>query len=105
MNSNANELNYTPFTNTTNKTGISLTPIFGSMIALSDLPNDNDVNPPAIVPKNAKIKQKSTLSKVTNEDINTVGVVAKLPFISNLYIASLTVVGLFVLFRFIQKHP
>lgn len=94
--------NYTP---STNKTGISLIPIFGSMIALSPLPNDNDVNPPAIVPKNAVINQKSTLSKVTNEDVNTVGVVAKLPFISNLYIASLTVVGLFVLFRFVQKHP
>lgn len=28
---------------------------------------------------------------------------SKLPFLTNLYVASLTVVGLFIVFRFIQK--
>jgi len=28
---------------------------------------------------------------------------AKLPFFTNLYVASLTVVGLFIVFRFVQK--
>ena len=27
----------------------------------------------------------------------------KLPFLSNLYVASLTVIGLFIVFRFVQK--
>ena len=90
---NSNELIYSPFTNTntTNKSDIILTPILGSMVALHD---DNTT----------VIKQRSTLPKVTNEDVNTVST-TKLPFISNLYVASLTVVGLFILFRFVQKHP
>jgi hypothetical protein len=92
---NSNELIYSPFTNTTNKSDIILTPILGSMVALHD---DNHNG------KNAVINQRSTLPKVTNEDVNTVST-TKLPFISNLYVASLTVVGLFILFRFVQKHP
>lgn len=28
---------------------------------------------------------------------------SKLPFLTNLYVASLTVVGLFIVFRFVQK--
>lgn len=28
---------------------------------------------------------------------------SKLPFITNIYVASLTVVGLFIVFRFVQK--
>jgi len=94
---NSNELIYSPFTNTTNKSDIILTPILGSMVALHD---DNQIP----IPKNTVLKQRSTLSKVTHEDVNTVST-TKLPFISNLYVASLTVVGLFILFRFVQKHP
>ena len=98
-----NELIHGEFIST-KKNPIYLQSIFGSMVALTPLPNDNDVHPPAIVPKNTKIIQKSTLPRITYDDVNTVEK-NKLPGLTNIYIASLTVVGLFILFRFIQKHP
>jgi len=99
-----NELIYSEFTSTKKNPILHLQSIFGSMVALTPLPNDTNVHPPAIVPKTAKIQQKSTLSRMTYEDVNTVEK-QKLPVLTNMYIASLTVVGLFILFRFIQKHP
>jgi hypothetical protein len=97
-----NELIYSDF-KSTKKTPIFLQPIFGSMVALTHLNPD--------FPKNSIITQKSTLPLITNDDVNTVFVEKQkkqkneLPILSNMYIASLTVVGLFILFRFIQKHP
>ena len=37
------------------------------------------------------------------KDTPTIYKDAKLPFFTNLYVASLTVVGLFIVFRFVQK--
>ena len=36
---------------------------------------------------------------------NTIVTQAKLPLLTTIYISSLTIVGLFILFRFVQKHP
>jgi hypothetical protein len=103
-----NELIYSDFKNQnlqiTKKTPYTLQPFFGSMVALTPLPNDNDVSPPAIIPNRSNLLQKSTLSKITKEDVNTVET-HKLPFLTNVYFGSLSVVGLFILFRFIQKNP
>jgi hypothetical protein len=41
--------------------------------------------------------------KIKQKNISLVPKDIKLSFVSNLYISSLTVVGLFILFRFIQK--
>jgi len=41
--------------------------------------------------------------KIKQETISLIPKDIKLSFVSNLYIGSLTVVGLFILFRFIQK--
>jgi len=99
------DLEYSDF-KPSNKSSFILKPVLGSMFAFtSSLPNDYNVNPPALVPRDDIIKQRSTLARVSNEDVNTVKNTNKLPFISNIYIASLTVVGLFILFRFVQKHP
>ena len=43
-----------------------------------------------------KAKQTYTTNPVIYKD-------SKLPFITNIYVASLTVVGLFIVFRFVQK--
>ena len=93
-------------TSTSEKSPFYLKSISGSMIALSDkLIDDIYVSPPAFIPVEDTLNQYSTLPRVTNEDVNTINRPAKVPFLSNLYIGSLTIVGLFVLFRFIQKHP
>ena len=99
-----NELVYSDFTKNLKKIPFTLKPFFGSMVALTPLPNDNDVSPPALIPNHSNLLQKSTLSKVTQEDVNTVDN-NKLPFLTNVYFASLSIVGLFILFRFIQKNP
>lgn len=92
-----NELNYTKFQHS-NKLPIHLQPLFGSMVAVSSpLPNDYNVDPPALVPKEKKINQQNRLLETSSS--------AKLPFLTNVYIGSLTIVGLFIIFRFIQKHP
>jgi len=76
----------------TEKSPFFLTAISGSVVALSD---DLHISPTEFIP----IKDTPT------EDVNTVNKPPKVPFLTNVYIGSLTVVGLFVLFRFIQKHP
>jgi len=99
------DLIYSDFA-TSNKSSFSLKPISGSMVALSDkLIDDLYVSPPAFIPIEETLNQHSTLPRVTNEDVNTINRPAKVPFLTNVYIGSLTVVGLFILFRFIQKHP
>ena len=94
---------------TPTKSPFYLKPMSGSMIALSDkeLIDDVSVSPPAFIPVEDTLNQYSTLPRVTNEDVNTINrhKPAKVPFLTNVYIGSLTIVGLFVLFRFIQKHP
>ena len=90
------DLNYTTFQNS-NTSSIHLKPLLGSMLALSSsLPNDYNVHTP-LVPKEKKINQ---VNRVFENSPN-----AKLPFLTNIYIGSLTIVGLFVIFRFVQKHP
>lgn len=100
----SNELIYSDF-HSVKKTPYFLKPISGSIIALEPLPDDIHLRPPAFVPIQETLNQKSILPKITNEDVNTINIPAKLPFLTNIYLGSLTVVGLFVLFRFIQKHP
>lgn len=92
-----NELIHGEFISTKKKP-IHLQSIFGSMIALTPLSNDKDDI------KTSKIIQKSTIPRITYDDVNTIEK-NKLPGLTNIYVASLTVVGLFILFRFIQKHP
>ena len=99
----SNDLIYSHFQNA-KKTPFILRPFSNSMMALTPLPNDNGVNPPAFVPETSTVIQHSTLPRITKEDVNTVKP-TKLPFLTNMYIGSLSVVGLFILFRFIQKHP
>jgi hypothetical protein len=104
------DLIYSDFA-TSEKSSFYLKSISGSMVALSDnklsdkLSDDLHVSPPAFIPIEDTLNQHSTLPRVTNEDVNTINLPAKVPFLTNIYIGSLTVVGLFVLFRFIQKHP
>lgn len=95
-----NSENYSDFES--EKSPFYLKSIHGSVVALSD---DIDVSPPAFIPVNDTFNQHSTLPRITNEDVNTVNKPPKVPFLTNIYIGSLTVVGLFILFRFIQKHP
>ena len=45
------------------------------------------------------VKPHTTITK----DTPTIYKDAKLPILTNIYIASLTVVGLFIVFRFVQK--
>jgi len=96
-----NELNYNNF-QSSNKLPIHLQPLFGSMIAVSSaLPNDYNVDTSSFVPINKKIKQHNhVLETSANSSANI-----KLPFLTNVYIGSLTIVGLFIIFRFVQKHP
>ena len=100
------DLIYSDF-DTSKKSSFYLKPISGSMVALSDntLIDDLNVSPPAFIPIEETLNSHSTLPRVTNEDVNTINRPAKVPFLTNIYIGSLTVVGLFILFRFIQKHP
>lgn len=44
-------------------------------------------------------------NKKKDEVNNTIITQAKLPLLTTIYISSLTIVGLFILFRFVQKHP
>jgi hypothetical protein len=91
---------------TPTKSSFYLKPMSGSMIALSHkLVDDVTVSPPALIPVEDTLNQYSTLPRVTHEDVNTIHRPPKVPFLTNVYIGSLTIVGLFVLFRFIQKHP
>ena len=92
-----NELNYTKF-QSSNKLPIHLQPLLGSIVAVSSpLPNDYNVDTPTLVPKEKKINQQTHVFETSSS--------AKLPFLTNVYIGSLTIVGLFIIFRFIQKHP
>lgn len=92
-----NDPNYTTFQKS-NTSPIHLKPLFGSMLALSSaLPTDHNVDTPTFVPKEKKISQVNDVL----ENSST----AKLPFLTNVYIGSLTIVGLFIIFRFVQKHP
>jgi hypothetical protein len=97
-----NSENYSDFES--EKSPFYLKSINGSVVALSD---DMHVSPPAFIPVEETFNQHSTLPRITNEDVNTVNInrPPKVPFLTNIYIGSLTVVGLFILFRFIQKHP
>ena len=95
------DLIYSDF-DTSKKSPFYLKSISGSMVALSD---DIYINPPLFIPIEDTLYQHSTLPRVTNEDVNTINRPAKVPLLTNIYIGSLTVVGLFILFRFIQKHP
>ena len=95
------ELSYSDFA-AAEKSPFYLTAISGSVVALSD---DLHVSPPAFIPIEDTLNQYSTLPRITNEDVNTVNKPPKVPLLTNIYIGSLTVVGLFILFRFIQKHP
>jgi len=99
-----NELGYSDFTKNLKKMPFILQPFFGSMVALTPLPNDNSVSSTAFIPNYSNLLQKSTLSKISQDDVNTIDN-QKLPFLTNIYFASLSVVGLFILFRFIQKNP
>jgi hypothetical protein len=91
------DLNYTTFQKSV-KPSIHLKPIFGSMLALSSsLPNDYNVETPVLVPKEKKMNQVNSVLENSSS--------AKLPFLTNIYIGSLTIVGLFIIFRFVQKHP
>lgn len=96
-----NELNYNNF-QSSNKIPIHLQPVLGSMIALSSaLSNDYNADPSYFVPKNKKINQHNhVLETSASSSVNI-----KLPFLTNVYIGSLTIVGLFIIFRFVQKHP
>jgi hypothetical protein len=100
----SNELIYSDF-NSIQENPFYLKPILGSMVALKPLPDDIHVSPPAFIPVEETLNQKTTLPRITKEDVNTIHLPAKLPILTNLYLGSLTVVGLFILFRFIQKHP
>jgi len=72
------------------------------MIAVSSaLPNDYNVDPPALVPKEKKINQQNRVFETSASSSANI----KLPFLTNVYIGSLTIVGLFIIFRFVQKHP
>ena len=101
-----NTENYSDFTSSekSEKSSFYLKSINDSIVALSD---DIHVSPPAFIPVDETLNQYSTLPRITNEDVNTINKnrPPKVPFLTNIYIGSLTVVGLFILFRFIQKHP
>lgn len=98
------ELIYSDF-NSVKLSPYLLKPIGGSMVALKPLPDDIHLSPPAFIPIEETLNQKSILPRITNEDVNTINIPAKLPLLTNVYLGTLTIVGLFILFRFIQKHP
>jgi hypothetical protein len=99
------ELIYSDF-NSVKISSYLLKPIRGSMVALKQLPDDDiRLSPPTFVPIEETLNQKSILPRITNEDVNTINIPAKLPLLTNVYLGTLTIVGLFILFRFIQKHP
>ena len=58
---------------------------------LVDLPGEPTITPMRIL-NDKPIKAKPVIYKDS-----------KLPFLTNLYVASLTVIGLFIVFRFVQK--
>lgn len=69
------DLEYSNF-KPSNKSSFVLKPILGSMFAFtSSLPDDYDVNPPALVPQDNTLMQRSTLARVSNEDVNRKSVV------------------------------
>ena len=64
----------------------------------------NDFLIPLIpLPGEAKAKAKVEVVEQTYKTNPVIYKDSKLPFITNIYVASLTVIGLFIVFRFVQK--
>lgn len=64
----------------------------------------NDFITPLIrLPGEVEVVEKTKTKTIPNTEQPILYKDSKLPFITNIYVASLTFVGLFIVFRFVQK--